>query len=230
MKAKNIRGIFVGYRGQRIFNYLYSIGASIVILGAMFKLLHVPYADPILILGMGTEAVIFFLSAFDEPAKDYKWERVFSELEEEESEGHHLSEIAAGVGSVTPSVGVTPSSGSGPTGSTVIIGGGIPAVAPEVVRETPATLPADLQVSEASEATSEYVKQLTEINESLAKLQASLSQNIQGLNAMYELQLRDVGSQLQSVSRVHSETEQMAKTIAQLNVIYEKMLAAMQKN
>lgn len=222
MKKRNIKGIFVGYRGQRIFNYLYSIGASIVILGAMFKLLHVPFADPILILGMGTEAVIFFLSAFDEPAKDYKWERVFSELENEEAEGHQLPEVAGGV--IGTGIIAQPSNIVQPQ-STEVPATPIVTAAPAAL-QTSVAIPTD----EASVATSEYVKQLTEINESLSKLQASLSQNIQGLNAMYELQLRDVGSQLQSVSRVHSETEQMAKTIAELNVIYEKMLAAMQKN
>ncbi|MBQ7237733.1 MAG: gliding motility protein GldL [Bacteroidales bacterium] len=61
----------------KTFNYLYSIGASIVILGALFKLLHVTGADIMLILGMGTEAVIFFISAFDEPAREPNWENVY---------------------------------------------------------------------------------------------------------------------------------------------------------
>ena len=81
MKKRNIRGFFVGDKGQRLFNYAYSIGASVVIVGALFKLLHWPFADFILIVGMGTEAAIFFLSAFDEPAKDYKWEKVYPELD-----------------------------------------------------------------------------------------------------------------------------------------------------
>ena len=66
MKKPKVRGIFSGEKGQRIFNILYSIGASIVILGALFKILHTAGADLMLIIGMGTEAVIFFLSAFDE--------------------------------------------------------------------------------------------------------------------------------------------------------------------
>lgn len=66
MAKKRFSGFFSGARGQRIFNILYSIGASIVILGALFKLLHWTGADTMLIIGMGTEALIFFLSAFDE--------------------------------------------------------------------------------------------------------------------------------------------------------------------
>lgn len=53
--------------GQTFLNYAYSWGASIVILGTLFKLTHLPGADIMLFLGMGTEVVVFFLSAFDRP-------------------------------------------------------------------------------------------------------------------------------------------------------------------
>ena len=53
--------------GQTFLNYAYSWGAAIVVLGALFKLIHLPGADVMLILGMGTEVVVFFLSAFDRP-------------------------------------------------------------------------------------------------------------------------------------------------------------------
>ena len=53
--------------GQTFLNYAYSWGAAIVVLGALFKLIHVEGADFWLMLGMGTEVVVFFLSAFDRP-------------------------------------------------------------------------------------------------------------------------------------------------------------------
>jgi hypothetical protein len=53
--------------GQTFLNYAYSWGASIVILGTLFKLTHLPGANFFLFLGMGTEVVVFFLSAFDRP-------------------------------------------------------------------------------------------------------------------------------------------------------------------
>ncbi len=53
--------------GQTFMNYAYSWGASIVILGTMFKLTHLPGANIMLYLGMGTEVVVFFISAFDRP-------------------------------------------------------------------------------------------------------------------------------------------------------------------
>ena len=53
--------------GQTFLNYAYSWGASIVILGTLFKLTHLPGANFFLYLGMGTEVIVFFLSAFDRP-------------------------------------------------------------------------------------------------------------------------------------------------------------------
>lgn len=53
--------------GQTFLNYAYSWGAAVVILGALFKLTHLPGGNVMLFLGMGTEAVVFFLAAFDRP-------------------------------------------------------------------------------------------------------------------------------------------------------------------
>ena len=53
--------------GQTFLNYGYSWGASVVILGALFKLTHLPGANIMLYFGMGTEVIVFFLSAFDRP-------------------------------------------------------------------------------------------------------------------------------------------------------------------
>ena len=53
--------------GQTFLNYAYSWGASVVIAGALFKLTHLPGANFMMFLGMGTEVVVFFLSAFDRP-------------------------------------------------------------------------------------------------------------------------------------------------------------------
>ena len=51
-------------RGKRVLNFLYSWGASIVILGALFKLLHIPYANQILFVAMITESIVFFPMIF----------------------------------------------------------------------------------------------------------------------------------------------------------------------
>lgn len=71
--------------GKRFFNIVYSVGAAIVIIGAMAKILHWPFGNEMLMIGMITEAIVFLLSAFEKPDKDYKWEEVFPALSENEN-------------------------------------------------------------------------------------------------------------------------------------------------
>ena len=59
---------------------VYGIGAAIVIVGAMFKILHLPGAGEMLGIGLTTEAVIFLLSAFEPKHKDPDWAKVYPEL------------------------------------------------------------------------------------------------------------------------------------------------------
>ncbi len=56
---------------------LYGWGASVVILGALFKINHYPYADLMLIVGLGTESLIFFFSGFEPPHVDPDWSLVY---------------------------------------------------------------------------------------------------------------------------------------------------------
>lgn len=67
--------------GQRLFNFAYSVGAAIVIWGALFKILHLPGGNTLLCIGMGTEVLMFILTAFDRPPKEYHWEDVFPALD-----------------------------------------------------------------------------------------------------------------------------------------------------
>lgn len=62
---------------KQIVGAAYSIGASIVIIGAMFKILHLPFAGPMLGLGMTVEAVLFALGIFDKPHKEYEWDKIY---------------------------------------------------------------------------------------------------------------------------------------------------------
>lgn len=114
--------------GQTFLNYAYSWGAAIVILGALFKLTHLPGGDVMLFLGMGTEVIVFFLSAFDRPFdKNEIGKELPSDYETDE-------EIAASMGlaeaedseepAASPSVNVQGPTvvGGGIGGGTVIIG------------------------------------------------------------------------------------------------------------
>lgn len=72
---------FLGGHGWKKFvNVAYNLGAAVVIIGAMFKILHLPHGDLIIGIGMLSEAVLFTITAIDPVGFDYKWERVFPEL------------------------------------------------------------------------------------------------------------------------------------------------------
>ncbi|MCM1153398.1 MAG: gliding motility protein GldL [Muribaculum sp.] len=87
-----------GEKGQRFFNFAYSIGAAIVIWGALFKILHLPGGSTLLCIGMGTEIAMFILTAFDRPPREYAWEEVFPALDSKNHEDRpNISGAAAGV-------------------------------------------------------------------------------------------------------------------------------------
>lgn len=121
--------------GQTFLNYAYSWGASIVILGALFKLTHLPGANFMLFAGMGTEAFVFFLSAFDRPFdKTADGRDIPTHVTEEyletgkvtygENEGAAAS-AASGSATVAGSSSAASVSGSPVSGGqTIIIGGG----------------------------------------------------------------------------------------------------------
>lgn len=108
--------------GQTFMNYAYSWGASVVILGTLFKLTHLPYANVIMFIGMGTEVFVFFISAFDRP---------FDKTQEgrDLATDTQLAAIANGMESVSLiNGGVSGTIAEGNTG-TIVIGGGSPASA-----------------------------------------------------------------------------------------------------
>lgn len=87
----SIEELVTSKKWKTFMKYLYGWGAAVVILGALFKILHLKGATVMLFAGMGTEAVIFFFSAFEPSPEEYDWALVFPELsgmtEEEEIKG-----------------------------------------------------------------------------------------------------------------------------------------------
>ena len=71
-------------KGKVILGFAYGWGASVVIVGALFKILHWPGANQMLMVGLGTEAIIFFISAFEPPHMDLDWAKVYPELSDGE--------------------------------------------------------------------------------------------------------------------------------------------------
>ena len=133
--------------GQTFMNYAYSWGAAVVILGTLFKLTHIPGANAMLFIGMGTEVFVFFISGFDRPfdaKNETQLADEFIDLEDMEAVKAAAQAAAAAAGSIgaagvsggTVVAGASGVSGSseggtviagGGGGGTVIIGGGAPA-------------------------------------------------------------------------------------------------------
>ena len=79
----NIAELLKTKRAKTFMGFVYSWGASIVLIGALFKLQHWPYSGLFLTIGLITEAVIFFVSAFEPPLESPEWSRVYPELRED---------------------------------------------------------------------------------------------------------------------------------------------------
>ena len=71
---------YESYQGKRVVACVYSLGASVVIVGALFKIMHFPGAGPMLIVGMGVEAILFAIGCLDKPHAEFHWESVFPQL------------------------------------------------------------------------------------------------------------------------------------------------------
>lgn len=252
-----------GEKGQRFFNFAYSIGAAIVIWGALFKILHLPGGNVLLSVGMGTEVLMFILTAFDRPPREYHWEEVFPVLSSKDPEDRpdfNGSGIVVG--------GVVGSTASAPHGASMPSRIELPADATptdEYVAQIAALSQQMDQLrhtteslNKVSEVLLESYRAITENSENITRSSTgyveemqALNRNIAGLNTIYEIQLKGVSSQLDSIDRVNQgikdirdmyekssamshryceETEKMAHYMQQLNQVYEKMLHAMTIN
>lgn len=122
--------------GQTFLNYAYSWGASVVILGTLFKLTHLPGANIMLFAGMGTEVFVFFISAFDRPfdktqeGRDLPTHIDEEEIDREEAEAEAAynagvqGSVIIGGGAAGTGAGVAGSGAGVSSGGTIIIGGG----------------------------------------------------------------------------------------------------------
>lgn len=304
-RYKNIIEMFLSSeKGKRVLNFCYSWGASVVIIGALFKLLHLPYANQILFVAMITEAAVFFISAFERPNDEYHWEDVFPVLKSKNpldrpdfSKG---SEANGGNGIQVG--GVVMNMGNDMSSNTSAVSGAAAAASLglNVTEEDTRNLSDSIKklsgaaeqiskMAELTEATQKYLEQLSSMSEQMEKFSQvtnsltsasdtllnayqhisdnsdgislnskgyvqqmeALNQNISGLNAVYEAQLRSISMQIENIEQINaglsrikdmyngsvvdssvfrSETEKMTQQLAQLNQVYSRLLQAMTVN
>ena len=218
--------------GQTFLNYAYSWGAAIVVLGALFKLVHVEGADFWLILGMGTEVVVFFLSAFDRPFDKTTDGMELPTHVTEEYLARKDEDISLAAPVVTASVQAKP--------------------APAPVVTAAETVAATAQVAQVSlptadpemaEAQQNYVDELKKLTEVLGKVgeqstrltrdseeMENLNRTLTGITKVYEMQLKSASQQIGTIDQINEQSRLLARHIAQLNAIYARMIEAMTTN
>ncbi len=283
-----------GESGQRFFNFAYSIGAAVVIWGALFKILHLPGGNTLLSIGMGTEVLMFILTAFDRPPKEYHWEEVFPVLSSKDPEDRPEFNGGGGIvigGGVASSSTVSPDQARRAAGipSNINLSEEDTTSLSESIAKMAAASDQLSRMAELTNATQQYLSQMASIADEMQRLRETtealnrvsdvllesyraitensenitrsstgyveqmqdLNRNIGGLNTIYEIQLKSVSSQLDSIDRVnrgikdirdmyekssaqsvryYEETEKMTRYMQQLNSVYEKMIHAMTIN
>jgi len=233
--------------GQMFLNYAYSWGASIVILGALFKLTHIAGANLMLFIGMGTEVIVFFLSGFERP-----WEDDGKGEAEVPAQTALLDEDGNPIPAQAQPVVV---GGNGMGGGTIIINGNASA-AGETAAEQPQTIDAAAladnlsavaaqplppgMTAEMATAAESYVQQLNELTETLKKVaeqsqrltrdseeMETMNRTLTGINRFYEMQLRSVGQQSTTLDEVNTQTKHLAEQLEELNRVYARMVEAL---
>ena len=239
--------------GQTFLNYAYSWGASIVILGTLFKLTHLPGANFFLFLGMGTEVFVFFISAFDRPfdktTDGMELDTHMKTREELTEEGQQATIIGGNGGTII--IGGGGAGGSMPMPSAeeapVVDTEAIAAVSSSVVTVSGGSAVSGIGESgvlpinpELEEATTNYVDELKRLTEMLSRVSAqserlthdseemeNLNRTLTGITKVYEMQLKSASAQIGTIDEINEQTKKMASQILELNKIYARMIEAM---
>ena len=234
--------------GQTFLNYAYSWGASVVILGTLFKLTHLPGANIMLFAGMGTEVFVFFISAFDRPfdktqeGRDLPTHIDEEEIDREEAEAEAAynagvqGSVIIGGGAAGPGAGVAESGAGVSGGGTIIIGGGAAsaaasatAPASEGAAQTVAggtqTVAGGTQTVVSSEAaqTAAAAADLAANHEVAMQLADAQANYLDELKRLTET-LQKVSDQSVRLTRDSEEMENLNRTLTGICKIYEMQL------
>lgn len=235
--------------GQTFLNYAYSWGASIVILGALFKLTHLPGANIMLFIGMGTEVFVFFISAFDRPFDKTAEGRIMpTHLTEEYletgkvtySNGEKIAEganFADALGADALSMASQPQRQPKPSSAAAVHPQVGAAVQPQVAAVQPQGVAGETSASGTSQqapasatGTSQPAPQFVP---QMSKEEAEAMNEAQG-NYVEELKtlvetLKKVNEQSTRLTRDSEEMENLNRTLTGISKIYEMQLKGASK-
>lgn len=238
-------------KGRRILNFCYSWGASVIILGVMLKIIHFPYATTIISVAMTFEAFVFFIFGFERPTMEYNWEEVFPVLKSKNPLDRPDFEQSKGTDSgLYAAVEGGNSVRAGKEMHAAVAGAGFVGESPQtIVNEGDAESMSE-SIHRLNDAASQIAK-MADLTEATQTYLEQLNENIKGLNALYELQLKGASSQMENMEHINSglshirgmydgavtdsslfraENERMAHLLGQLNHVYGRLLQAMTIN
>jgi len=204
--------LFETKKGKTIMGLLYGIGAAVVIIGALFKIMHWPGAGPMLVIGLGTEALIFVVSAFEPVHMDLDWTLVYPELAGMD-EGHGHGGHSISNKPVTEQLDDMLAEAK--IGPELIesLGQGLRKLGDNANKLA--------EISDASVATNDYTNSLKSASHKVSELADTYAQASQALTGL--------SNAAQSGSSTGEELQKMASTLEALNKSYEVQLAGSQQ-
>jgi gliding motility-associated protein GldL len=235
---------YTSYNGQRLTGIVYSVGAAVVIVGALFKILHLAGATQMLFAGMITEAVLFVIGVLDAPHPVYEWEHVFPQLItlEHGAQPEHYEEI-----SKMEKPTLLGANGSAPAAGN----GGVAMPAVELSDKDKASLSEGIQklaktaaqlndLGNIATGTAKLGEKMEVAGTAMEKFATSASNmsgqteayekglnavnaNLNNLNAIYELQLKNVQAQADALKLQADKTN---AATAQVELMAEDMKKA----
>lgn len=233
-------------QGQTFLNYAYSWGASVVILGALFKLTHLPGANIMLFIGMGTEVFVFFISAFDRPfdktadgreiptkvTKEYLEKGIVSYSNDEEAAAAEEAGASAEQVEAIREGKVSPAgAGASAGGQTIIFTGGVQGQAPSASQQSSQQQNPDAQATSEGEVPAggsvsvgvapNYVPQMSA--EQAEALNEAQGKYVEELNKLVET-LGKVNEQSSRLTRDSEEMENLNRTLTGISRVYEMQL------
>ncbi len=218
--------------GQTFMNYAYSWGASVVIAGTLFKLTHLPGANFMLFLGMGTEIFVFFLSAFDRPfdkTSDGKDLPIHVE-EDEEADNEYGEETGNESPHTAVPAGGTIIFGGVPTGNAAFaatdnaVGNGTAAQGNAVPAGTAVSAEQAEALSAAASATSVNMSQWVAQQQQVSPEMSEATEHyVEELNKLTEM-LSKVSEQSMRLTRDSEEMENLNRTLTGICKVYEMQL------
>ena len=202
--------LFETKKGKTIMAIIYGVGGGIVIIGALFKIMHWPGASLFLILGLGVEAMIFFVSAFEPPHMDLDWTLVYPELAGMDEHGH-----GGAISDKPVTEQLDDMLADAKIGPELIenLGTGLRKLGDNANKLS--------EISDASVATSEYTDSLKNASSKVGSLADDYAKASESLAVLNEA--------ANSGADTGAEMQKMASTLEQLNASYASQLQGSQQ-